>query len=140
MLLTVASCLQQINPPRAALRRSKFDCQQKGSEKVRTINARVCLITQVNCVSIAANTGEGSAESYLWSHSLPPTSQIIRLDVSINRVCFRRCCDLFDMWAKKFLSARQVGRIPVLSSGGIRRRCRRGNGSLGTHSISNWSR
>jgi len=33
------------------------------TEKARASNGEVCLISQVSCVSIAANTGEGTAES-----------------------------------------------------------------------------
>src|SRR5437762_3735941 len=48
--------------------------------------------------------------------------------------------DFFDVWPEKFWLARRAGLTPVLLRGGIRRRCRLANASVGTHSTSIWSK
>lgn len=48
------------------------DLPPNRTDKARASSRRVGLITQVNCVSIAPNTGERTAESYLWSQAFEP--------------------------------------------------------------------
>jgi hypothetical protein len=56
------------------------------TEKARASSGRVCLITQVNCVSIVVYIGEGTAESYRTTQH------------RANQICRFHFSDRLNLW------------------------------------------
>ena len=154
-----AGSLVQIQPPQPILLKPRWLIAFTSFRTARENFTSVCLTMScegsLNTCTWQVNDrkrcDDASHSKALRAKSLPDRVSVSRsfgsADAPSRRFLLFRIAfafggygDFFDVWPEKFWLARRVGLTPVLLRGGIRRRCRLANASVGTRSTSIWSK